>query len=203
MLTQEAIEAILARGYESPNAELKGPGSASDRVFFAKVTRAALAMGNLRDGGYVIVGIDDHQMGEMQPGLNEEQAQSWHYDDVARRLREYSDPPLAIDLGTFPLSSGATVVVLEVAEFVETPHFCARDAGETLRRGVLYVRASTVPETRAIASAEEMRELITLSTEKRLRRIIQTTGRAGAQIVASDHDPNQDNFEAQRRLAFK
>jgi predicted HTH transcriptional regulator len=160
-------------------------------------------MGNLRDGGYVIVGIDDDRMEAMQPGLSDEQAESWRYDDVARRLREYSDPPLAIDLKPFELSSGARVVVLQVAEFVDTPHFCARDAGDTLRRGMLYVRATTVPETRAIATADEMRELIALSTEKQLRSMIQTTGRAGAQIVASGPDADLDNFETQRRRALE
>jgi len=50
--------------------ELKGPGSREDAHFFAKVTRAALGLANLRDGGHVIVGIDEVDPAAMGPGLD-------------------------------------------------------------------------------------------------------------------------------------
>jgi hypothetical protein len=45
------VEELLKVNYETRGFEVKGPGSRSQRAFQAKVVRAALAMGNLRDEG--------------------------------------------------------------------------------------------------------------------------------------------------------
>jgi len=53
------------------------------------MTRAALSMGNLRDGGHVIIGIDDGDPAAMLPGLGADDLASWlAYDDIARKLAE-------------------------------------------------------------------------------------------------------------------
>jgi hypothetical protein len=49
--------------------ELKGPGARTDKHLFAKVARAALGLGNLRDGGHLIIGIDDEDPKTLLPGL--------------------------------------------------------------------------------------------------------------------------------------
>ncbi len=72
MLTAEEIEQALSLGYERRGLELKGAGRCDDKHFFAKVARAALSLGNLRDGGHVVIGIDDRTQQAMQPGLDEE-----------------------------------------------------------------------------------------------------------------------------------
>jgi len=61
MLTQEEVETALSAGYEGRGFETKGPGLRGDRAFFVKVARAALSMGNLRDGGHVVIGINHHR----------------------------------------------------------------------------------------------------------------------------------------------
>ena len=69
MLSASEIEDALRLGYESRGFELKGPGDRQDTHFMAKVTRAALSLGNLRDGGYIIIGIDDKDPASLGPGL--------------------------------------------------------------------------------------------------------------------------------------
>ena len=68
--TAEDIEQVLGRGHEMRGFELKGPGLSTDKQLFAKVVKASLSLGNLRDGGHVIIGIDDTRQHEMLPGLN-------------------------------------------------------------------------------------------------------------------------------------
>lgn len=141
VLTAEEIAAALGSGYELRGLELKGPGPRTDAHLFAKVTRAALSMGNLRDGGHVIIGVDDGDPRAMLPGLDAMDLASWMaYDDVARKLAEYADPPLRFDIGNIELSSGVIVAVVQVFEFSDIPHLCAKDYPQVLRKGALYVR---------------------------------------------------------------
>jgi hypothetical protein len=202
MLTGPEIEVALGAGYELRHLELKGPGPRSDTHLFAKVARAALGMGNLRDDGQVVIGIDDKDPAAMLPGLQPADLESWlAYDDIARKLAEYADPPLRFDLMSDSLSSGASVAVLNVFEFADTPHLCARSYDGVLRKGALYVRPRRVPETSEVASSVEMRDVIQLATEKALRAYVATAERAG---VAISSGPSDDaRYEEQRSKGWR
>ncbi|HZE04936.1 MAG TPA: ATP-binding protein, partial [Solirubrobacteraceae bacterium] len=118
MLTAEELESGLRTGYEGRRLELKGPGRSDEKRFLAKVARAALSMGNLRDGGHVVIGVNDGSPQDMLPGLDEDELATWLvYDEISGRLASYCDPPVSFDLAQIDLSTGATVVVIQVHEF--------------------------------------------------------------------------------------
>jgi hypothetical protein len=202
VLTAEQIEGALSAGYELQHLELKGPGPRSDSHLFAKVARAALGMGNLRDGGQVVIGIDDKDPAGMRPGLEPEALDSWlAYDHVARKLAEYADPPLRFGITKLVLSSGASVAVLEVFEFADTPHLCARSYEGVLRKSALYVRPRKVPETSEVASLVEMRDVIQLATEKALRSYVATAERAGLGFASVPTD--EARFQEERARGWQ
>lgn len=208
MLTAEEIETALSSGYELRGVELKGPGPRTDAHMFAKVTRAVLSMGNLRDGGHVIVGIDDRDPRGMLPGVGAPDLASWMaYDDLARKLAEYADPPLRFDVASVDLSSGITVAVIQVFEFSDIPHLCAKDYPRVLRKGALYVRPRKVPETSEVASLVEMRDVIQLATEKGLRAYIEMVERAGLTLATSVREPqtpsDEEKYEAERNRGWE
>lgn len=199
---------MLRGGYELRGFELKGPGSREDGHFFAKLTRAALGLGNLRDGGHVIVGIDDADAAAMGPGLDADELASWlAYDDVARKLATYADPPLRFAIAERVLTSGATVAVVQVLEFDDIPHICAKDHPAGLRKGALYVRPRKVPETSEIASSVEMRETLDLATEKALRAFVERAQRAGVALSTSRPEgqgaADDDRYENERGRAWQ
>jgi hypothetical protein len=186
MLSRLDLEGSLASGYEFRGIELKGPGLRTDKHLMAKVIRASLSMGNLRDGGHVVIGIDDNDPAALLPGLSEAELDTWlAYDDVARKMAEYADPPLRFDVARMELSSSAEVVVIQVFEFADIPHLCAREYQDVLRKGALYVRPRKVPETSEVASSLEMRDVIHLATEKALRAYVETAQLAGIGLVVS------------------
>src|SRR5438128_4118134 len=163
MLDAQEIEAALGGGRELRGLEVKGPGSRTDNHLFAKVTRAALSMGNLRDGGHIVIGIDNSNLTAMLPGLEPADLESWlAYDDVARKMAEYAVPSLQFYVESETLSSGAAVCIIQVLEFPDIPHLCAKSYASVLRRGALYVRSQKLPETSEVASPEEMREVLEL-----------------------------------------
>lgn len=190
MLTADEIEEALASGYELRGLELKGPGPRTNPQLFVKVVRAALGMGNLRDGGHVVIGIDDANPAALLPGLTQADLDSWlAYDDVARKMAEYADPPLRFDIASRTLSSSASVAVIQVFEFADIPHLCAKDFPGVLRNGALYVRPRKVPETSEVATSGEMRDVIHLATEKALRAYVETAQRAGIGLVVPVPEP--------------
>ncbi|RYB88331.1 hypothetical protein EUA06_21485 [Nocardioides glacieisoli] len=183
MVTQTELEALLAAGNEIRSFEVKGPGSPGglgDKAYVARIARAAMAMGNHRDGGLVVLGIDDKQMGAMVPGLGPTQLNEWSdYDNVSSALAKYSDPPVTLALHRFTLSSGAEVVVLEVSQFEHVPHVCKRNFPDVLQDGATYVRSLRKPESVPIPSSVEGRELLDLATDKGVREFVARAAAAG------------------------
>lgn len=196
MMTAAELEAVLRRDYERRDVELKGPGPRGTKHLFAKIAKAALSMGNLRDGGYVVIGINDDQQAQMLPGLNDAELASWmSYDKVAAALAEYCDPPLRMEISKLALSSGATVAILRVEEFEDVPHLCIRDFGDmknaVTKKGALYVRSRKSPATTEIALSSELRDIITLATEKALRAYVRTAERAGFSLADLQADADR------------
>ena len=183
MLTAPEIAELLQADHELRALEVKGPGERTDNHLFAKVTRAALSMANLRDGGHIVIGIDDKTTAAMLPGLTPAQAASWlAYDAVSRKLAEYADPPVRFELAERGLVSQVTVVVMQIFQFDDIPVLCRRDFPDVLRKGACYVRSHRVPESAEIPTAVEMRELLDLASEKRLRAFVATAERAGVEL---------------------
>ncbi|RIK10618.1 MAG: hypothetical protein DCC49_02895 [Acidobacteria bacterium] len=189
MITTNELEEILAFDREQRRVEFKGPGSLDDNRFFAKVTRAVLAMANRRDGGLVIIGVDDSAPAN-STGMTPDQLSRWvDLDVIADRVAQYADPGVEIEVAAVSVNE-CDFVVIQVAEFAEVPVLCKKDyapsspgGAHILRRGACYVRSSTGKiESREIGTQSEMRELLDLATEKRLRSFVETADRAGVAI---------------------
>lgn len=95
------LEDLLALDHETRAFEVKGPGDPGDlddRPYVAVIAKAVMAMGNLRNGGLVCLGIAQTTMSAMQPGLSGEQIVAWmNFDQVHTSLGRYADPPVAFE----------------------------------------------------------------------------------------------------------
>lgn len=181
-MMDEEFAAILALDYEPPGIEFKSPGLASDKHLFAKVARAVLGMANRRDGGRVIIGVDCSPGVVSRIGLIESQIQTWNYDHVASKLAEYAEPSISFELEEKE-NAGNRYVILEVKEFEDVPILCNKDYPNVLRKGACYVRSRRKPETTEIPTQEDMRDLLDLAMEKRLRKYMTIALRAGIGLV--------------------
>lgn len=201
MLSDEDVAAFLTLGHESRGVEFKGAGSAGDSAFRAVVIRAALGIANRRDGGYIIVGVDDNDPTSGQPGLSEAEIDSWMaFDDLATWFGEYVDPAMQFEVAVRSTHTGAPVIVIEVQEFEDVPVLCRRAYDPTLKRGALYTRSHARPETSDTHQHAELRELLDLAIEKGLRRFVERATRAGLAVgVAPDDHRTEDDarFTAQ------
>lgn len=206
MVTPEELEFAIARSYEERGIEFKGSRPRSDKLFFARVARAAMGMSNRRDGGRVVVGVDEAGGVLVPTGLSPKDLSTWKYDDVAAGLAEYADPNLTFDLNPVSLD-GKQYVVLRIYEFEEAPTLCSKDFQQTLagrnevilRRGACYVRSRSKPETSEVPSQDEMRELLELAIDKGVRRFLTRAHNVGLspQLPGAPSPSDAELFEKQ------
>lgn len=199
-MTEEEFAAVLALGHELTGIEFKEAGPASGQRLFAQVTKAVLGMANRRDGGRVVIGVENDG-GVLNPvGLSNSDQDTWKYDDVAAKLAEYADPSVSFELEIQQHNSNQ-YLVLHVREFEDIPVLCKKDYQGVLRRGACYVRPRRKPETTEIPTQEDMRDLLDLATEKRLRRYLEMVWRAGGIVVPFQTSPihlsEQELFDKQ------
>lgn len=181
MNEQELREAI-ALGHEVQNLEFKPSGPRTDPLLFAKILRAALGISNLRDGGYILIGIKEIGSGVQVDGLSDELLETWKYDYVAAAFAPYADPSIRFSLENH-IIDGNKVLVIKVNEFIEVPVLCKKqltvNGSVIIKEGACYVRSLKKPETAEVSSYEDMRALLDLGIEKRLRSFLAMANNAG------------------------
>lgn len=202
-MTDREFAELLTGGHETRGVEFKGPGLRSDSHLFAKVVRAILGMANTRDGGRVIIGVDDTHEQLVPAGLTPDQFNSWNYDDIVSGLAPYTDPTVTIYREVQQYNS-ANYLVIRVAEFEEIPILCNKQfdnlAGKgepVLRKGACYVRSRRKPETSEIPSQEDMRELLNLAIDKGVRRFVTRSYNVGLPLKVSPPPTDTELFERQ------
>jgi len=193
-MTEEQFTQILALGHETPGVEFKGPGSRESKELLAKVVRAVLGMANRRDGGRVILGVEESGSTLIPRGLTSDDLETWEQEAVAGALAAYADPYVEVHTEFFDYI-GKKLVIITVEEFREIPVLCKRDFPSTLRTGACYVRRRGRIETSEIPTQAEMRELLELATEKRLRSFLRQAQGAGLAVRTEPSDA--DLFDAE------
>ena len=180
-MTDEEFAQIMSLAHEIRGVEFKGPGSSSEGRLFAQVVKAMLGMANRRDGGRVVIGVQDLGSVLNPIGLDEAQLATWNYDHVSDRVAVYADPGVVFDL-EIKGYNGRSYVVIQVEEFAAVPVLCKRAYGDVLRDGACYVRPRRKPETTEIPTYADMRDLLDLATEKGVRRLLAQAQRAGLAV---------------------
>jgi predicted HTH transcriptional regulator len=170
---------IILQGRETSSVEYKSPVPWS--IIDLKVAKTAMAMSNLQDGGFIVIGVAEPTQGVFDPvGLTPSDLATFTQDGIQARVNDYARPNLSLAVHVQEWN-GRMFVVIAVATFTSVPTICERDSNET-RRGALYVRSARMAETSEVRSSDEMRAIIDLATEKRLKDWLGLMGRVGIPI---------------------
>ncbi len=190
-MTEDNFARLLVLQHELPGVEFKSLGPRGEKALFHSVVRAVLGMANRRDGGRIVIGLREGSGGKLDlVGLTDEDAATWRHDHLANAIAPYADPYVEIHVEA-RRHEKKLYVLIEVSEFEEVPVICRKgyptnpEPGKQaiLRSGAIYVRTRRKPETSEPPGQTEMRELIELATEKRLRGFLGTLSRAGGEIA--------------------
>lgn len=198
-MNPEGYRPIIFAGREDRNREYKQSFSwdRSNRPTMAKVTKTILAMSNLRDGGHIVIGVNEVSGIDVQfeaVGVQDDHLQTFSHDKVADFVRDYADPYVSFAVEYVQLD-GMAFVVIAIAGFDEFPVICKKSYAEILSGATIYVRPrGGRPRSEPISNYSDLRELLDLATERGVRRFLQTQARANV----SDLTDSQ-RFEEQLR----
>ena len=182
----ERVENALDRLQEAPDIEFKE--SASWDALKWKIIKTALAMGNLQDGGILVVGVSQRAGQAPLTGISETDLVTYDPDNRADQFGRFISPEIGFTLVQVPYR-GNDYLAFEFQEFREIPLVCKR-RGEGLEAGVVYVRPREGrPRSTKVTDAAQMRELLDLAADKAARRIIERGIRAGLEFPARDSLP--------------
>lgn len=155
-----------------------------------------MAMANRRDGGRVIIGVEDTGTSLIPTGLTPDELSTWRFDHVGDSLASYADPPVAFEIEILEYTN-ASFVIITVAEFEEIPVLCKRDYQGVLRDGACYVRSWRKPESVEVPSHSEMRDLLDLAADKQVRRFYRRATAAGLLQPAPTEQSSTELYDAE------
>src|ERR1700730_1638458 len=122
---REQVQAAVERCQEEPSVEFKESRPWSDLRY--PVVRTALAMANLRDGGLIVVGIEQAAQSWNVTGIAVPHLGTFEPDEVKDLIDAFASPYIGCELVTVqcpivgPPASTFPFLVLRISEFAETP----------------------------------------------------------------------------------
>jgi schlafen family protein len=159
-------DALDLRG-ETKHLDYKGPGAWEELK--TSLVKHIIAMSNIRDGGRIVVGVQETPDTKvLDPvGLTDAQLASFDTTDVGRYVNNFVRGSVTTHVQKQEIE-GKPIVILEVREFERHPNICARQCPKsppTFHEGQILIRSDNA-ESRAIRTAEEMQELLRLAMSK-------------------------------------
>lgn len=203
---KELIE-IVIHGNEERNIEYKSTMNWNDSRIKAKITKSVLAMVNLRDGGFLVLGVEPEQHNPV--GMSKDDFDSFSQDDISQHISEYADPFVEVTLNKICIESnhpdekiaGNKYIVIQVREFEELPVICKKDGVENLNEGEIYIRTRRKYESAKVPSQTEMREILDLAVDKAIRKFRGKLSILGMEKLSpkDEKEESENKFKEQRR----
>lgn len=181
----ERVCAAIDRCQESPDIEFKE--SASWETLRMKITRTVLGMGNLRDGGIIVIGVSERENLWKRTGISAKHLETYDVDVVIDQINAYVSPYADLDV-VLVNYEGLRYLAIYVHEFRDTPLVCKKNGpdNEETHRGSVYIRPPGKPQTTRVQDANQMHDLLDLAVEKRVRRLVEMFRQIGVVDAAKE-----------------
>lgn len=188
MSTEEIINLIYL-GSELRNLEYKSSMSWNEPSTKTKVIKAILSMSNIRDGGYLIFGVEDDSFKPV--GMTDSDYDSFELDDIKSKVSSCADPYTDFEVEKIEYE-GKKFIVFKINEFDKTPVLCKSGGPENiLKVGGLYTRSKRMNESTIVKSTSDLRDIIELAVDKEIQKFVQRAMKAG--ILFSSKYPQNDS----------
>ena len=174
-MTTEELEELLEAATETQSIEFKQSCQWSVPCFAKDI----LAMSNVRNGGWIIVGMEEGSDSTYnRTGVNPDHRASFIIDDMRDQMTVFADPHVSL-LVDFPKDkNGTEYVAIRVLTFEEIPVICRKDSLHTKAGTVYYRNRNRRAESAPISNSYDMREIITLAASRLKQRLSELGFRA-------------------------
>ena len=179
---EQLVRQLLDRQAESRSLDYKAPIMfGPTRPEKGEILRDVMAFANTRDGGYILIGVEQSGGSFVPVGLSEAQAASFDPTDIGTFAQNYCSvlPKVTASVARIEQKN---LLLLRVDEFGEEPIVCTRDLHDTngksliLRAGSIYVRTADA-RCMPIETGEAMRSFLDLAVQKRGDALLQQISR--------------------------
>lgn len=159
-----------------------------------RIVKTCFGMGNLRDGGVIIIGVSERGDNWELTGISDNHLQTYDADNILDSINKYASPPISLDIVIVEYRDKKKYLAIQINEFEESPFICKIDGpiktgnNRVFYAGDIYIRPIGKPQTVKAASAEQMRELLEVAAEKTARRMLGFSKKVGMTAKTSDVD---------------
>lgn len=167
----------------------------------AKITKSIMAMANLKDGGWIVIGKEEQEdRSFVLVGMTPEDYDSFDSDEIKAFVYGRTDPPVTFTIRKKDYDS-KRFVLIQVNEFENIPIICRRSYGDIIHAGTIYVRSKGKPESIPVPSNAEMREIVDIAIDKGVKEFVQRMQRVGILVPtpAVSAQDDEEDFARQRR----
>jgi predicted HTH transcriptional regulator len=204
----DSLKQIIRLGEERVNVEYKGRMSWNQGVTNTKILKAMMAMANNRDGGVIVIGVENSHFDPV--GLEQNEFDSYDYDTVARFVNSHTQPVIdfVLNKGKITEDDGEEklFVVIQVQETEEIPVVSTTQVLNNpsvgthlrnidIREGAVYIRSKSPVESRELTGHREWKDFVKLLLDRNQRRLIDMIpwSQVNEPELAEESDTNQFN----------
>ena len=137
-------------------------------------------MGNLRDGGLIVIGVSQRDDAWALAGISQADLATYDVDVLTDQINAYVSPFADLDI-VIVTHDGKHYLVVSCREFRDTPLVCKKNGpnGSSIVEGRIYVRPPGLARTTAVTNASQVHDLLELAAEKRARLFLEAARRLG------------------------
>ena len=192
---QSYVRQLIDRQAESRSLDYKAARAfGPSRAEKGEILKCIMAFANTRDGGNILIGVEEAAGRFVAKGVTATQAKSFDPSDIGNSSQNFCSVRPAVSVHVVAVD-GVDIILLRVSEFEDEPVVCIKDLHDktgksfVLQAGSIYVRTADA-KCSAIDSGEAMRALLNLAVQKRgdtllhqIRRLVGAPEVAEANII--------------------
>ena len=160
------FEALLERGAETQNVDFKESCAWNVKCFAKDI----LAMSNIEDGGFLIIGMREIKSGFERIGISETDLQTYNIDLMKDQLSSYADPRTDLVMHIHSDNTGKNYIFIKIFEFDEVPVICKKECKETKQNIIYYRNSNRRPESAPISNTSDLRNLLERAAIKLMKK---------------------------------
>ena len=167
----------------------------------AKITKSIMALANLRDGGWIVIGKEEQSDRSFKAvGMTQDDYDSFDPDCLKAFVYERAEPPVNFEVFKEEYDN-KKFVLIRVKEFDEIPIICKKSYKDVIHAGKVYVRSKSKPESIPVPSDAEMREIIEIAVDKGITSFVKRLNRTGVWAPNEQIQRTDDEEEFKKQLA--
>jgi len=194
-MTEQTVDLNLIQFIKYPNEErhLEFKDNVKwDGDMRAKITKSIMALANLKDGGWIVIGKHEKTDRTFElVGSTDENYNSYDSDEIKAWVYARTDPPVSFIVHKTE-HEGKKYVLIQVEEFENMPIICKKSCGEIIHNGTIYIRSKSKPESIAVPTNAEMHEVIDIAIDKGLKEYVKRMSRIGISLAPTKPETQND-----------